>query len=69
MCSVKAKCHTNLDDFKHEIWPTMFYHPKVGDIVQSRSNKNRCLKIFEIKHSSWTSDGVETPILKIELHK
>ena len=72
---IKVQCHTNLDDYSREEWPTHLYNPKVGDFVQAKSGK--ILKIFSITHlyndatMGYTSHKYQmsSPALKVELHK
>ena len=65
---VKGKCHTNLDDYKNETWPTVFYNPKIGDRVASATGK--VLIIVSIEHCSmFDANSNEIPLLEIELWK
>lgn len=70
---IKGFCHTNLDDYKREEWPTVFCcPPREGDCVLSKDRQ--LLKICRITHTTeprtyqHPEDGV-IPVLDIELHK
>jgi hypothetical protein len=60
---IKVVCTTNLDDYRHTLWPTvMATLPNKGDRVRSQSGKT--LKVVGITHSE-RLDG--QPIVEIEL--
>ena len=70
---IKGFCHTNLDDYNREVWPTKFVClPREGDCVESKSGK--ILKICRITHTTQAinfrgpEDGT-MPVINIELHK
>lgn len=70
---IRVHCRTNLDDFKHEIWPHYFAcRPMKGDYVQSVTGAR--LQIVSITHSkgrgesTLPGDREYYPILIIELH-
>ena len=61
---ITGRCHTNLDDYNRDKWPTVFLcRPQVGDTVESK--RGRTLKIVQITHSM---NNVGEPLLFIELH-
>lgn len=64
----KARCFTNLDDFKREDWPDEFaFPPRVGDYVESRSGKR--LKVVSIMHSGGYTGPSSRPLVVVELHR
>lgn len=55
MEKLPVHCHTNLDDYIREIWPTEFLcTPRVGDYVTSQNGKR--LVICAITHSNTKLD-------------
>jgi len=67
---IKVRCHTNLDRFAKENWPTQMHNPKVGDWVESESGKR--LLIESIVHL-YDNQNVPTmapikTVLEIELY-
>ena len=74
---IKGYCHTNLDDYKLEKWPTSFCAlPRVGDFVKSEDGK--ILKVVDVIHFVVTSKmfipsgeypSIGTPMILVELHK
>jgi len=69
MNTIRVKCRTNLDAYKHEKWPTeLCCMPFVGHYVQSESGAS--LKIVAITHCYIPYLSSEKPIssLIIELH-
>lgn len=79
MCEVRGICHTNLDEYKREQWPTKFCQcPDVGTYIRARSGRE--LRVIRITHSeasheisevgSTFSLKVDTfPQIEVELHK
>ena len=72
--SIEVFCHTNIDEYAREEWPSKFTCPPiVGDYVQSKSR--RTLKICRITHSlsycydSRSEGDGKRAFLDIELHK
>ena len=64
-----GRCHTNLDDYDHEIWPTEFHSvPLEGHRVQAQSG--RILKVCGITHAGYIPLGKDnaTGIVIIELN-
>ena len=67
---IKGACHTNLDDFNREKWPTVFAGiPAKGERVRSESGKE--LYVVGIVHSQKDSNYrlEPEPFLYIELHR
>lgn len=67
---IPAACFTNLDDYKHEKWPTTFPAvPHRGQRVQAESGKT--LKIVNI---TWVAvaahgDTSQRTYMRVELHR
>ena len=72
---INTICHTNIDNYQHEKWPSQMSNPQIGHLVESSSGKQ--LKIVQITHCERTinnrsSMGGSTYIesyLKIELNR
>lgn len=79
---IYCECHTNLDDFKNETWPTVLScRPEIDDYIQSKNGKK--LKINSITHKMcknedkvyignegcYSRDTGYTPILLLELYR
>lgn len=61
---IKGYCHTNIDQYKREEWPTEFVAvPLVGDSVEAKSGKT--LRVCAITHKM--SPLAKEPMVKIEL--
>jgi hypothetical protein len=61
---IRTVCHTNLDDYKKQEWPSSMCSPKVGDSVKTKSGLDK-LKIVYITHCE-DKEGI--PYLEIELY-
>jgi hypothetical protein len=70
---IPVSCHTNLDEYKIDKWPTFMYNPKVGDSVVAESGRK--LRIVQITHKelpegslsySYFHKGV---YVQVELHQ
>lgn len=58
---IQCSCRTNLDEYRHENWPTMFAAvPRKGDRVAAASGRSLHVVSITYQHSG----GVE-----IELHR
>ena len=65
---IRVHCHTNLDDFKNEVWPEVFATPpRVGDYVTSKNGK--WLRIVQITHGYAAATTADPICLMIELHR
>jgi hypothetical protein len=53
---IRGYCKTNLDEYKHEDWPTAFVSlPRKGDWVQAKSGKVLC--VCQVTHcQAYSSD-------------
>ena len=59
---IEGYCHTNIDDYKKEIWPRMFVAvPRLGERVAAESGMS--LVVVGITHMS-----AATPYVRIELY-
>lgn len=78
---IKGTCHTNLDGYESDSWPTMFISvPNKGDRVLSICG-NKSLKVCGITHTQFTRPGSVNevnysglkaesfPCIKVELNK
>ena len=73
---IEAHCHTNIDGYQMEKWPTQFVAlPGIGDRVQAESGN--VLKVVGITHTAKkvfnrTQPGenyITVPYIKVELHR
>lgn len=73
---IKGHCHTNLDDAKHEKWPTKFVAvPREGSWMKAESG--RILRVCKVTHymedvNRWTNpleDHRWEPRIEIEINK
>jgi hypothetical protein len=69
-----GSCHTNLDDYDREEWPTQFVAvPREGEWVESKNRK--ILKVVKVTHVVVKKNiyGGECeqgyPQIRVELHK
>lgn len=60
-----VQCRSNNDILSKEIFPVLLYHPRVGDLVESKNGKRA--KIHSITHLYPHSDFYNKLILEIEL--
>lgn len=68
--TIRAHCHTNLDDFKRCEWPDEFLAvPRVGDYVEAADGKR--LRVCAITHLVIPPGrlGKPGPCIRVELHK
>lgn len=68
--TIRAECHTNLDDFKRCEWPDEFLIvPRVGDYVQATGGE--MLRVCAITHRTISPGrlGKPGPCILVELHK
>lgn len=72
MMLIEVRCHTNIDKFKREKWPTvMACRPVEGDRVEAESGAY--LYVCGVTHAvgkkdNFDSDLAGKPFLKVELH-
>jgi len=78
---IEGYCRTNLDEYKREEWPTVFVAvPRVGEWVQSKSNKilKVCRVVHKIKYvprygleieGAGNTVELPIPIIEVELNK
>ncbi len=65
---IHGKCFTNLDAYKGEFWPTIFFSvPFPGDRIESQNGKT--LEVVQITHSKGVGEDSLKPSIKIELGK
>ncbi len=73
---VKGECFTNLDNFRNEIWPSIFARvPNKGESVKSKTGKR--LHVVNIIHSECERTSGEPfdqmyhtePYIIVELHR
>lgn len=65
MSEINVWCHTNIDEFHTQIWPSkVACRPMVGDFIESKDGTT--LRIVRIVHSQ--NPITHVPLLKIELH-
>lgn len=66
---IRGSCHTNIDERRHDIWPTAFAAlPRKGDKVQSkdcRGGKGYTLEVVQITHYELHGE----PRILVELSK
>lgn len=66
---ISARCHTNLDDYRTDVWPGVFGAiPNKGDYVMAQRS-GRVLRVVSVTHTSDTIEGDERPRIIVELHK
>jgi hypothetical protein len=68
--SVRVRCFTNLDGYRHEEWPIeMEAVPSLGDRVKSR--RGTSLAVVGVTHAMCACDPQQKPhpIVEVELHK
>ena len=71
MQKIRARCHTNLDEFQRVEWPEYFlFPPRIGDRVEGWFSGNRSeprsLKGVGVEHARDRDNG--EPIVRVELH-
>ena len=65
---IKARCFTNLDEYKGEAWPPIFYDiPRIGETIMSKHGKE--LKVVQICHTIMIEHDEKIPFVIIELNK
>ncbi len=68
---IRVICHTNLDEYKHEEWPSeMLAVPSSGDWVEAASGKVlQVVKVTHCQRQEHTGYTKRIAVLRVELHK